>query len=150
MTQSESLSKEKAIAYCKRLLKNKIYHSDTILNKLKNKYEWPVVKSTMSFLTANNYFNDEKYLQKLSILCIKKGYGNLKFSQMLKQKCIKNNYLYYTYQCEEQAIDNAYLLYGRKFQNFDGDEKRHKLIDKFKYLGFSKEAINYIIEKERI
>ncbi len=146
----ESTSSEKAKKYVKRLLKSKIYHSDTIRYKLYENYDYKTTNEVMRYLERNNYLKDDEFLKRLINLFVIKGYGELRFRAYLNSKHINcKNYILYTYENEKKAIDKAYEINKHKFKKYDTNEQKFKIFQKFSYLGFSKRAINYIIDKER-
>ena len=138
----------KAISYSKRLLKNKLYHSNTIEQKLHQKYTNRVVNKTMSYLNEANYFDNNFYVNKLKDLCIKKYYGIRRFKQILNDKGIYSKEHVYTFKEESKVLRDFLEICSIKYSKLDKEEYIKKITYLVKYKGFSKFNITKYFDTE--
>ena len=135
----------KAVSYSKRLLKQKLYHSNTIELKLKQKFTTRVVEKTMRYLEREAFFDNKLYIKKLKLLCIKKYYGIRRFKLILNEKGIYNQEHLYTFE-EEAEVLSSFLEYCTvKYSRLSLEDFTKKVNYLVKYKGYSNFNIQRIV-----
>lgn len=137
ITFSKSDDFTKAVAYSKRLLKQKLYHSKTVQQKLENKYTPRVVAKTMKYLESHAYFDDELYINKLKKVCISKYYGVRRFKKILNEKGIYNKEHYYNFEEEREILIKFLQICKEKYKKLPFEEYMKKVDYLLRYKGFS-------------
>ena len=127
----------KAVSYSKRLLKQKLYHSKTIEKKLSDKFTSRVVNKTMKYLENQSFFDNDLYIKKLKLLCMKKFYGIKRFKKILNEKGIYNKENYYNFEEEGEVLISFVTYCEKKYASLEVDEYVKKLTYLVKYKGFS-------------
>lgn len=138
----------KAVSYCKKLLKQKLYHSKTVESKLKDRYTPRVVGKTMKYLESHSYFDNDLYVKKLKKLCMNKFYGKKRFKKMLNDKGIYNKENCYTYEEEEEILLIFLDLVWKKYSHLETIDYLKKLKYLLHYKGFSKTNAQKYIQFE--
>ncbi|MEG0034481.1 MAG: hypothetical protein RR909_01740 [Bacilli bacterium] len=129
---------EDAKKYITRITKKQLYHSDTIFKKVRCKYGNIIANNLRSYIKSKYADDDDLYVEKLKILCIKRRYGIIRFDNMLYAKGIFENRYHGKYSIEEEKKTKILLLkeLNERYLELNDERKADRIYNKCRLNGF--------------
>ncbi|MEG1565879.1 MAG: hypothetical protein RR342_03985 [Bacilli bacterium] len=129
---------EDAKKYIERITKKQLYHSDTIYKKVRFKYGNIIANNLHSYIKNQYSIDDDLYVEKLKVLCIKRRYGIIRFDNILYAKGIFESKYHGKYSIEDEKKTKNLLLQELKgkYLELDDVSKANKIYNKCRLNGF--------------